>query len=152
MLFFFEYFFVEIGLLGTVTPPFFCNNARASIAGLGHADDNCHPLNVTTTFNLARTHEDAARPVEAEQLYRAILERHPQYVDCHLRLGLMAKARGRLMEAANSFKVRQAGVGYRRLAAGLSSPLGPTRCFQPLLPPTFCVNLFGAGGDCLVGP
>jgi RNA polymerase-associated protein CTR9 len=40
----------------------------------------------------------------AERAYKAIIERHPQYIDCILRLGCMCRDRGQIHEASEWFK------------------------------------------------
>eukprot|EP00301_Raphidiophrys_heterophryoidea_P027440 c9659_g1_i1.p1 GENE.c9659_g1_i1~~c9659_g1_i1.p1 ORF type:complete len:1008 (+),score=284.05 c9659_g1_i1:410-3025(+) len=58
---------------------------------------------ITTTYNLARLHEQMHNYLEAERLYKDILRQHPNYVDCTLRLGVMARDRGNSHEAVEHF-------------------------------------------------
>lgn len=59
---------------------------------------------VTTTYNLARLNEALCVFDKAEKLYKAILKKHPNYVDCYLRLGCMARDKGQIYEASDWFK------------------------------------------------
>lgn len=52
------------------------------------------PAGVTTAFNIARLKELNGNAAEAEALYQRILGAHPSYLDCHIRLALLARARG----------------------------------------------------------
>jgi RNA polymerase-associated protein CTR9 len=59
---------------------------------------------ITYIFNLARLHEIAGRGAQAEELYKGIILEHPNYVDCFIRLGVMAKEKGVFGPAAEMFK------------------------------------------------
>ncbi|XP_043596134.1 RNA polymerase-associated protein CTR9 homolog [Bombus pyrosoma] len=59
---------------------------------------------VTITYNLARLNEALCIFYTAEVLYKFILKRHPNYVDCYLRLGCMARDKGQIYEASDWFK------------------------------------------------
>lgn len=59
---------------------------------------------VTTTYNLARLNESLCLYDKAEKLYKDILKEHPNYVDCYLRLGCMARDKGQIYEASDWFK------------------------------------------------
>lgn len=59
---------------------------------------------VTTTYNLARLNEALCIFDRAEKLYKDILKEHPNYVDCYLRLGCMARDKGQIYEASDWFK------------------------------------------------
>ncbi|XP_050574045.1 RNA polymerase-associated protein CTR9 homolog isoform X12 [Bombus affinis] len=61
-------------------------------------------ITVTTKYNLARLNEALCIFDEAEKLYRAILKKHPNYIDCYLRLGCMARDKGEIYEAFDWFK------------------------------------------------
>ncbi|XP_054714138.1 LOW QUALITY PROTEIN: RNA polymerase-associated protein CTR9 homolog [Uloborus diversus] len=61
-------------------------------------------ISVTTTYNLARLYESLSMFDKAERLYKNILREHPNYVDCYLRLGCMARDRGQIYEASDWFK------------------------------------------------
>ncbi|XP_035231695.1 RNA polymerase-associated protein CTR9 homolog, partial [Stegodyphus dumicola] len=61
-------------------------------------------ISVTTTYNLARLYESFSMFDKAERLYKNILREHPNYVDCYLRLGCMARDRGQIYEASDWFK------------------------------------------------
>uniref|UniRef100_A0A2R5LJB8 Putative rna polymerase-associated protein ctr9 n=1 Tax=Ornithodoros turicata TaxID=34597 RepID=A0A2R5LJB8_9ACAR len=61
-------------------------------------------ISITTTYNLARLYESLSLFDKAEQSYKNILREHPNYVDCYLRLGCMARDRGQIYEASDWFK------------------------------------------------
>ncbi|KAF3686460.1 RNA polymerase-associated protein CTR9 -like protein [Channa argus] len=52
----------------------------------------------------ARLYEAMCEFHEAEKLYKNILREHPNYVDCYLRLGAMARDKGNFYEASDWFK------------------------------------------------
>ncbi|KAH9640676.1 hypothetical protein HF086_010554 [Spodoptera exigua] len=59
---------------------------------------------VTTSYNLARLNEALCMYNKAEKLYKDILKEHPNYIDCYLRLGCMARDKGQIYEASDWFK------------------------------------------------
>ncbi|XP_038214263.1 RNA polymerase-associated protein CTR9 homolog [Zerene cesonia] len=59
---------------------------------------------VTTMYNLARLNEALCVYNKAEKLYKDILKEHPNYIDCYLRLGCMARDKGQIYEASDWFK------------------------------------------------
>ncbi|XP_060857388.1 RNA polymerase-associated protein CTR9 homolog [Metopolophium dirhodum] len=59
---------------------------------------------VTTTYNLARIFEEQCQFQKAETFYKNILKEHPNYIDCYLRLGCMARDRNQIYEASDWFK------------------------------------------------
>ncbi|KPJ14381.1 RNA polymerase-associated protein CTR9-like [Papilio machaon] len=59
---------------------------------------------VTTMYNLARLNEALCIYNKAEKLYKDILKEHPNYIDCYLRLGCMARDKGRIYDASDWFK------------------------------------------------
>lgn len=61
-------------------------------------------ISVTTNYNLSRLHESLCEFDKAEALCKNILRDHPNYVDCYLRLGCMARDRGQIYEASDWFK------------------------------------------------
>lgn len=63
---------------------------------------NC--ISITTTYNLARLYESLFQYDKAEELYKNILREHPNYIDCYLRLGCMARDRGQIYEASDWYK------------------------------------------------
>jgi RNA polymerase-associated protein CTR9 len=70
-------------------------------------DDGSLPVEerfVTTLYNLARLREAQHRVSDAVALYERILEHHPTYTDCMLRLGAIAEQRGAYGEAQEHFK------------------------------------------------
>jgi RNA polymerase-associated protein CTR9 len=62
------------------------------------------PARVTLAYNLARLWEDEHNTRRASELYKRILKDHPAYLECYFRLGLMARARGDILEAGEWFK------------------------------------------------
>ncbi|XP_067654573.1 RNA polymerase-associated protein CTR9 homolog isoform X2 [Haliotis asinina] len=69
-----------------------------------HDETYYSAISVTTTYNLARLYEALNEYDKADKLYRNILREHPNYVDCYLRLGCMARDRGQIYEASDWFK------------------------------------------------
>ena len=61
-------------------------------------------LNVTTTFNLARLREEKGHVAKAEASYVGLLQQHPNYIDCFLRLSACAIARGKAAESISWLK------------------------------------------------
>lgn len=63
---------------------------------------------------MARLQEALDRNDVAEKLYKDILREHPNYMDCYLRLGCMARDRGQIYDASDWFKealkVNQVGL------------------------------------------
>lgn len=59
---------------------------------------------VTMTYNLARLNEAMCSFDKADQLYKDILKEHPNYIDCYLRLGCMARDKGLIFVASDFFK------------------------------------------------
>ncbi|XP_055546539.1 RNA polymerase-associated protein CTR9 homolog [Wyeomyia smithii] len=61
-------------------------------------------ISVTMTYNLARLNEAMASFDKADKLYKDILKEHPNYIDCYLRLGCMARDKGLIFVASDFFK------------------------------------------------
>ena len=59
---------------------------------------------ITVRYNLARINEALCQHDKAEKLYKEILMDCPNYIDCYLRLGCMARDRGQIYEASDKFK------------------------------------------------
>ena len=59
---------------------------------------------VTISYNIGRLYEAKHEYEFSERAYRTIIERHPQYIDCFLRLGCMCRDRGQIHEASEWFK------------------------------------------------
>ncbi|KAL4083759.1 hypothetical protein QTP88_029075 [Uroleucon formosanum] len=59
---------------------------------------------VTTTYNLAKVFETQCQFQKAETFYKDILKEHPNYINCYLRLGCMARDRNQIYEASDWFK------------------------------------------------
>ncbi|KYM99351.1 RNA polymerase-associated protein CTR9 like protein [Cyphomyrmex costatus] len=68
-----------------------------------HDSKYYNSIAVTTTYNLARLNEALCVFDRAEKLYKDILKKHPNYVDCYLRLGCMARDKGHIYEASDWF-------------------------------------------------
>jgi RNA polymerase-associated protein CTR9 len=71
-----------------------------------HDPQYYNSIAVTTTYNLARLSEAQCQFDKAERLYKDVLKEHPNYVDCYLRLGCMARDKGQIYEASDWFKVQ----------------------------------------------
>ncbi|RWS22039.1 RNA polymerase-associated protein CTR9-like protein, partial [Leptotrombidium deliense] len=61
-------------------------------------------ISVTINYNLARLYEALNLFDKAEKIYKDILREHPNYIDCYLRLGCMARDRGQIYDASDWFK------------------------------------------------
>ena len=61
-------------------------------------------IQVTISYNLGRLYEATHDYNKAEVMYKDILREHPNYVDCYLRLGCMARDLGLIYEASDWFK------------------------------------------------
>uniref|UniRef100_A0A182IN46 Tetratricopeptide repeat protein 21A/21B fourth ARM domain-containing protein n=1 Tax=Anopheles atroparvus TaxID=41427 RepID=A0A182IN46_ANOAO len=61
-------------------------------------------ISVSMTYNLARLYEAMAVFDKADKLYKDILKEHPNYIDCYLRLGCMARDKGLIFVASDFFK------------------------------------------------
>ncbi|KAJ6219345.1 hypothetical protein RDWZM_005157 [Blomia tropicalis] len=61
-------------------------------------------IQVTISYNLGRLYEATHDYNKAEVIYKDILREHPNYVDCYLRLGCMARDLGQIYEASDWFK------------------------------------------------
>lgn len=106
-------------------PPELLNNVASLQFRLGHVDEALknyemavqryqveaehdpqyyNSISITITYNLARLYESRWLNDRAEKLYKDILKEHPNYVDCYLRLGCMARDRGQIYEASDWFK------------------------------------------------
>ncbi|KAF6205513.1 hypothetical protein GE061_019686 [Apolygus lucorum] len=75
-----------------------------STAEASHDPQYYNSIAVTTTYNLARLSEALCHFDRAEKLYKDILKEHPNYIDCYLRLGCMARDKGQIYEASDWFK------------------------------------------------
>lgn len=68
---------------------------------------------------MARLQEALDRNDVGEKLYKDILREHPNYMDCYLRLGCMARDRGQIYDASDWFKealkVNQVGMRLQQL-------------------------------------
>ena len=62
-------------------------------------------ISVTMSYNLARLNEEMCVFDKADKLYKDILKEHPNYIDCYLRLGCMARDKGLIFVASDFFKV-----------------------------------------------
>uniref|UniRef100_A0A336K1N5 CSON010701 protein n=1 Tax=Culicoides sonorensis TaxID=179676 RepID=A0A336K1N5_CULSO len=61
-------------------------------------------ISVSMTYNLARLNEAMCCFDKADKLYKDILKEHPNYIDCYLRLGCMARDKGLIFVASDFFK------------------------------------------------
>ncbi|XP_017063512.1 RNA polymerase-associated protein CTR9 homolog [Drosophila eugracilis] len=61
-------------------------------------------IQVTMKYNLARLNEAMSSYDVADKLYKEILKEHPNYIDCYLRLGCMARDKGLIFVASDFFK------------------------------------------------
>lgn len=59
---------------------------------------------VTMKYNMARLNEAMCSFDSADKLYKVILKDHPNYIDCYLRLGCMARDKGLIFVASDFFK------------------------------------------------
>ncbi|KAL7034537.1 hypothetical protein ACKWTF_008002 [Chironomus riparius] len=64
-------------------------------------------ISVTMTYNLARLYEEMCEFDKADKMYKDILKEHPNYVDCYLRIGCMARDKGLIFVASDYFKDAQ---------------------------------------------
>eukprot|EP00592_Proboscia_alata_P020741 CAMPEP_0194425676 /NCGR_PEP_ID=MMETSP0176-20130528/24887_1 /TAXON_ID=216777 /ORGANISM="Proboscia alata, Strain PI-D3" /LENGTH=1293 /DNA_ID=CAMNT_0039236049 /DNA_START=225 /DNA_END=4106 /DNA_ORIENTATION=- len=82
-----------------------------------------NPLAVSIAFNMARLHEDTGRTVAAIELHKAIIKRHPSYVNCYLRLACIARDCGSLQDCSqwlqSAFKVDPGNPEVRTLVGNL---------------------------------
>lgn len=69
-----------------------------------HDPQYYNSISVTITYNLSRLNEALCVFDKSEKLYKDILKEHPNYVDCYLRLGCMARDKGQIYEASDWFK------------------------------------------------
>lgn len=69
-----------------------------------HDPQYYNSISVTITYNLARLNEALCAFNSSEKLYKDILKEHPNYADCYLRLGCMARDKGQIYDAGEWFK------------------------------------------------
>ncbi|XP_026175606.1 RNA polymerase-associated protein CTR9 homolog [Mastacembelus armatus] len=93
----------RLGNLGEAKKYFLASLDRAKAEG-EHDEHYYNAISVTTSYNLARLYEAMCEFHEADKLYKNILREHPNYVDCYLRLGAMARDKGNFYEASDWFK------------------------------------------------
>ncbi|XP_026071798.1 RNA polymerase-associated protein CTR9 homolog isoform X1 [Carassius auratus] len=93
----------RLGNLGEAKKYFLASLERAKAEG-EHDEHYYNAISVTTSYNLARLYEAMCEFHEAEKFYKNILREHPNYVDCYLRLGAMARDKGNFYEASDWFK------------------------------------------------
>ncbi|CDQ64727.1 unnamed protein product [Oncorhynchus mykiss] len=89
---------------GFVLSKYFLASLERAKAEGEHDEHYYNAISVTTSYNLARLYEAMCEFHEAEKLYKNILREHPNYVDCYLRLGAMARDKGNFYEASDWFK------------------------------------------------
>jgi len=64
----------------------------------------CNPPAISVAFNLARLHESAGRIIPAVELHKAIVKRHPAYVNSYLRLACISRDCGSLHHCSEWLK------------------------------------------------
>jgi RNA polymerase-associated protein CTR9 len=62
---------------------------------------------ITMTYNMARLYEEMCEFDQSDKLYKSILKEHPNYIDCYLRIGCMARDKGMIFVASDYFKDAQ---------------------------------------------
>lgn len=62
---------------------------------------------ITMTYNMARLYEEMCEFDQSDKLYKNILKEHPNYIDCYLRIGCMARDKGMIFVASDYFKDAQ---------------------------------------------
>ncbi|ORY06104.1 TPR-like protein [Basidiobolus meristosporus CBS 931.73] len=72
------------------------------LANSGDAD--AEYIATTAKYNVARLHEDCFEETKAQVLYKELIEKHPNYINPYLRLGLMDQHSGRSTEATDWYK------------------------------------------------
>ncbi|XP_044738203.1 RNA polymerase-associated protein CTR9 homolog isoform X2 [Chrysoperla carnea] len=77
---------------------------RSKVEAAEHDPQYYNSIAVTTTYNLSRLYEALCVFDKSEKLYKDIIKEHPNYVDCYLRLGCMARDKGQIYEASDWFK------------------------------------------------
>lgn len=63
-----------------------------------------HPFQLTCLYNLARVSESLKDFERAEKLYKNIIRQNAKYIECYMRLGVMARDRGQLHDASTWWK------------------------------------------------
>uniref|UniRef100_H2YEL2 Uncharacterized protein n=1 Tax=Ciona savignyi TaxID=51511 RepID=H2YEL2_CIOSA len=71
---------------------------------LNHDELYYRSIMITMQYNLGRLCEEMFQFEDAVNHYKNILREHPNYIDCYLRLGCMARDRGQIYEASEWFK------------------------------------------------
>lgn len=61
-------------------------------------------ISTTINYNMARLFESLNESEQAVREYKDILREHPNYIDCYLRLGCIARDRGQINDASYWFK------------------------------------------------
>ncbi|XP_018496756.1 LOW QUALITY PROTEIN: RNA polymerase-associated protein CTR9 homolog [Galendromus occidentalis] len=69
-----------------------------------HDENYYKSMSVMINYNLARVFEGLNQLDKATQLYKDILKEYPNYIDCYLRLGCMARDLGQIHDASVWFK------------------------------------------------
>ncbi|KAL6076361.1 protein required for normal CLN1 and CLN2 G1 cyclin expression, variant 3 [Balamuthia mandrillaris] len=77
---------------------------RRALSATGASEESFKAKDVTTLYNLARLYESQHKFSAAERLYKELLKEHPNYVDCYLRLGCIAREKGQIWAAGEWFK------------------------------------------------
>ncbi|CDW58199.1 RNA polymerase associated protein CTR9 [Trichuris trichiura] len=92
----------EVGHLGDITC--FKRAVDTAVKKMPTNEPYFKSILVTVSYNLGRLSEVTYDMEQAEKIYKDILMEHPQYTDCYLRLGCMARDRGQIYDASVWFK------------------------------------------------
>ncbi|ORX92251.1 TPR-like protein [Basidiobolus meristosporus CBS 931.73] len=77
------------------------NDATALAAG---GDTDAEYIATTAKYNIARLHEDCCDDTKAQELYKELIEKHPNYINPYIRMGLMDQSSGKSTEATDWYK------------------------------------------------
>ncbi|KAK9765164.1 protein required for normal CLN1 and CLN2 G1 cyclin expression [Basidiobolus ranarum] len=67
-------------------------------------DTEAEYIATTAKYNVARLHEDYSEDTKAQELYKELIEKHPNYIGPYLRMGLMDQNSGKFTEATDWYK------------------------------------------------
>ena len=66
--------------------------------------DGLKGLSITVRYNIARLTENDNRDAEAQEMYQALINEFPSYIDSYLRMGAIAQRRGHHSDASHWYK------------------------------------------------